>query len=220
MLWTLFTLSIQTVFSKRGWTCKSSMGSHGALCHLCLLWSQLLCWEWLLHPSGPWFILSFWFWLPLKSLPLSLTSTPQCHRPQLESWGAMFSLVVTLALWPLSSSLPQSQGWCGDLPAQFSSKLLSALISHPSWMGLLNQTQCFLPCDREAPSFWSTYQRTGGPPLETRLWLQLSGILARLPGVCWWANMLPTHQTVGVDCLLHLPMLLLPVHNSVFCLWG
>ena len=125
---------------------------------------------------------------PHQSLLLSLTYTLWHHRPQLESWVALFFPMVTLALWPSSSSLQQPWGWHGDFPVWFSSKLLLALISGPSSMDLLSQTQHFLPCNREAPHSWSTYQRTGWPPLGTRLQLQLSGHPARLPGVCWWST--------------------------------
>ena len=155
---------------------------------------------------------------PNQILLSSLASTPQCHRPWLESLGALSFPMVTLALWPFPSSLPQPQGWCGDPPVWFSSKLLSALISQPSWMGLLSQTQCSLPCDREDLHSCITYWRTGWPPMGTRLQLWLSSLLARLPGVCWWSNILHTHRTVGANCLLHLPVLVSPVYN-VFC-WG
>ena len=150
--------------------------------------------------------------------PLSLVSTPWHHRLQLESWGTLFFPVVTLALLPSFSSLPQPQWWCSDLPAWFSSKLVSVWISQPNWTGLLSQNQFFLPCNRKASGSWSAYQRTGWPPLETRPWLRLSGLPARPPGVCWRSNILPTHGMVGVDCLLCLPALLSPVHNSIFCL--
>ena len=66
-------------------------------------------------------------------------------------------------------------------------------------MGLLSQTQHFLPCIRGAPHSWNTYQRTGWPPLETGPWLQLSGLLDRPPGLCWWSNILSTHGMVAVD---------------------
>ena len=66
------------------------------------------------------------------NLLLSLTSTRQCDRLQLEFCSALSFCVITLALWPSSSSLLQPQGWHGDLPACFSSKLQSVLTSWPS----------------------------------------------------------------------------------------
>ena len=46
---------------------------------------------------------------PRQNLLLSLISTPQHHGLHLEFWDALSSHGVTLALWPLSSSLPQPQ---------------------------------------------------------------------------------------------------------------
>ena len=214
MLWTLFTLSIQTVFSQRGWASQRfswkpwhsllptpSLTSAPALQGVAMLIRSMV------H-------ITLLFWLPI-SLPLSMASTPNVIGHSWSLGVTCFFPVVALALWPLSS-LPLPWGCHGNLPAQFSTKLLSALISWPSWMGLLSQTEHFLPCDREASHSWSTYQRTEWPPLETRPQLQLCGLPARLPGVCQWSNILPTHGKMGVDHLLCLPTLLLPVYNNVF----
>ena len=121
--------------------------------------------------SGLWFILPFHFGSPSQS-----PAKPHIHSSTLQATagvlGCLVFPVVTLALWPLSSSLPQPQGWCSNLPAWFSLKLLSVLISQPSWMGLLSQTQYFLPCNREAPHLLGVpTQRREWPPLETRPWL-------------------------------------------------
>ena len=139
---------------KEGEPPEGSLGSCGALCHLCLFdlgyptvsghSVDQLCGSYHHSISVP-----HWW------LPPSLISTPQHHRPQLESWDALFFPMVTLALWPSFSSLPQCQWWHGNLPAWFFSKLLSVQVSWPSWMGLLSKTQCYLPCDREVPCSWS-----------------------------------------------------------------
>ena len=65
-------------------------------------------------------------------------------------------------------------------------------------MGLLSQIQCLFPCNRKAPHSWSTYQRKEWLPLETRPWLWLCCLLTRLPGVCQWSSILPTHGVVGL----------------------
>ena len=85
-------------------------------------------------------------------------------------------------------------------------------------MGLINQTQCLLHHNREAPHSWSTYWRTGWLPLETGPQLWLSGLPAKPPLVFWWSSIIPTHGTVGVGHLLHLPALLSPKYNSAFYL--
>ena len=201
---------------------KGSLGSCGALCCLHLLQPWFLPCKWL---SGYSIYQAHGLYLHLIlatnwSLPLSFTSMPQHCRLQLEFWGALFFPVVSLAFWPLSSSPPQPWGWHSDLPAQFSLKLLSVLIFWSSWVGLLSQTQHFLPCNREASHSWSTYQRTEWPPLEKRPWFWLSSLLARLHRVCQWSSILPMHGMVGVDHLLHLSALLSPVYNNMFCLQG
>ena len=81
---------------------------------------------------------------PPQRLPPSLTSPLWHHSPQLESWGTLPFPIVTLALWPSFSSLPQPQLWCGNLPALFSLKLLSVWVSKPNWMGLLRPNSMFL----------------------------------------------------------------------------
>ena len=130
MLQTLFTLSIQTVSSQRRWASWRFPRIPWALCHLHLLWLQppivsecsigQLC--------GPYyhFILApHWRLLP------SPTSILWHCRPQLESWSALPFSMVTLALWPLFSSLPQPQWWHSSPPAWFVSKLLSVWVSQP-----------------------------------------------------------------------------------------
>ena len=102
----------------------------GALCHLCLSWPWLFCCAghsfYQVCGSCHCLVLA-----PHLSLLLSLTSTVQCHRQQLEFWDPLSFCVVTLALWSLSSSLLQPQGLHGNLLVWFSLKLLFVLISWP-----------------------------------------------------------------------------------------
>ena len=71
---------------------------------------------------------------PHQRLCPSLASTLQCHRPQLESWGALPSPVVTLALWPFLPSHSLNDGAATFLhaPLQQKQSLLSCLTPcHP-----------------------------------------------------------------------------------------
>ena len=129
--------------------------------------------------------------------------------------------MVTLALWPSFSSLPQPQ-WCAvDLPAWFSSSFYLCGSPGPVEMGLLSQTQHFLPCDREAPHSWNTYlkNRMASPGDRT------TALVIWSSGQASWSMLVIKHPPHAWDewglvtspCL---PALLSPEYNSIFCLWG
>ena len=86
-------------------------------------------------------------------------------------------------------------------------------------MGLLSQTQHFLPSNREATHSWSAYlkNRMTSPGDKTM------ALVMQSSGEASWSMLVIKHPPymhgmVGFDHLLHLPALFSPVYNNVF--WG